>query len=675
MIKGIQQHNQSITPNSTFLEELRTKLPEFFTADKFDNDGSIVVKGSFDLAKFQRTLQETNIEELTSGYQINFIGKDYGKKQSGERSITVIVPDLIHNSLPQNITSNNLFFTGDNLDVLRHLQNNFSDHVDMIYIDPPYNTGEDGFVYPDNFEYTDQMLSDIFGLNDVELKRLKSIQGKSTHSAWMTFIYPRIYLAKRLLKNTGTIFISIDDNELANLKLLMDEIFGESNFIAILPTVMNLKGNNDQFAFAGTHEYTIVYAKNYSESSFFELYVENEELKQWSKDSYGLFKKGANLKATGNNAPRHKRPNLFFPIYISVDNKISFSPQKDYTEVLPITDGAEMSWRWSKDKFQNESHNLIVERSSNGISIYKKQRSTDETKPTKKPKSILIKPEYSSGNGTQIIKRLFNNKKVFDFPKPVALLKDLITIGSSKDAVVMDFFAGSGTTAHAILELNANYNSNRNFILVQINEKVKNDSEAFKMDFRTIDEITRKRIELSAEKIRSEYQDVNLDLGFKHYRVVPPIQLTLDNLDKFDIESGKFINDKGQLSLEMNETNFEDMITPFSAKNLGIPGNASGIDTIITTWLVSDGYKFDVKIEKIDIEGYEAHYVDNEILYLILPNWGAKQSIELLNLIGTHKKLIKTIVLYGYSFELESIRELEFGLKSLEKQPNLLKRY
>lgn len=136
-----------------------------------------------------------------------------------------------HNTLAENKNSHNLFLTGDNLDVLRHLQNNYADTVDMIYIDPPYNTGSDGFVYPDHFEYSDRALQDMFGLNDTELARLKSIQGKSTHSAWLSFMYPRLFLARKLLKDTGFIFISIDDNEYANLKLMMDEIFGEGGFV------------------------------------------------------------------------------------------------------------------------------------------------------------------------------------------------------------------------------------------------------------------------------------------------------------------------------------------------------------------------------------------------------------------------------------------------------------
>ncbi len=224
MIKDNLDFNQIVKPNTEFLEQLRQKLPEFFTSSDSDKEAE------FDMEKFQKALKEQNVEELSSGYQLDFIGKNYAKKQAGERPTTVIVPDNEHNEKIENKDSKNLFFTGDNLEVLRHLQQNYAKSVDFIYIDPPYNTGSDGFVYPDKFEYSDEQLQDMFNLNEEELKRMKSIQGKSTHSAWLTFMYPRLYLAKKLLKDSGVIFVSIDDNEQANLKLLMDEIFGEDSF-------------------------------------------------------------------------------------------------------------------------------------------------------------------------------------------------------------------------------------------------------------------------------------------------------------------------------------------------------------------------------------------------------------------------------------------------------------
>ena len=169
----IRDSNKSVEPNSVFLEELRQKVPEFFTTAKYDEDGNEVEASTFDNEKFQEALRGNNINELSSGYRLDFIGKNYAKKQAGERPTTVIVPDNEHNQKEENKYSKNLFFTGDNLEVLRHLQQNYANSVDFIYIDPPYNTGSDGFVYPDKFDYSDDQLKDMFALSDEELGRLK----------------------------------------------------------------------------------------------------------------------------------------------------------------------------------------------------------------------------------------------------------------------------------------------------------------------------------------------------------------------------------------------------------------------------------------------------------------------------------------------------------------------
>ena len=254
-----------------------------------------------------------------------------------------------------------------------------------------------------------QELSKLASIYIDKAKRiLEFVNSKSnSHSAWLTFMYPRLYIARQLLKENGVIFISIDDNEASQLRLLCDEIFGEENFIAMLPTVMNLKGNNDEFGFAGTHEYTLVFAKNKNKCELFELNIDENEIGEWMEDEFGFYKQGANLKATGVNAPKEKRPNLYFPIYIDSEDNIYVTEDglepKNYigelTVLYPITKNTEMSWRWSKNKFQEESKQVIVSRNST-IGIYKKQRSASGDLPSKKPKTIFYKPEYSSGNGT-----------------------------------------------------------------------------------------------------------------------------------------------------------------------------------------------------------------------------------------------------------------------------------
>ena len=244
-----EKYNKTVRPNTAFLNELKNKLPEFFTKD-----------GSFDLDKFKTQLKEKNINELSEGYQLNFIGKDYARRQAGETPNTVIVPDKKQNG-GGGAHSKNLFFTGDNLEVLRHLQTAYANKIDVIYIDPPYNTGQDDFAYPDSFEYTDDQMEDMFGLDDDQLARLKSIQGKSSHSAWLTFMYPRLVLAKRVMKDEGLIFISIDDNESDDLRLLMNEIFGESNFL--MQVAWRRTDNQPNLGeLAKVKEYILAYSKN-----------------------------------------------------------------------------------------------------------------------------------------------------------------------------------------------------------------------------------------------------------------------------------------------------------------------------------------------------------------------------------------------------------------------------
>jgi adenine-specific DNA-methyltransferase len=351
----------------------------------------------------------------------------------------------------------NLLIEGDNYHSLAVLNFTHQEAIDLIYIDPPYNTGNNDFIYNDKIKNNYVQKDDPF-----------------RHSKWLAFMEKRLKLAKKLLKPSGLIFMSIDDNEVAQLRLLCDEIYEEKNFVATLPTIMNLKGNQDQFGFAGTHEFTLVYAKDLSQAKIGQFLLNEDDMDDWEEDDEGFFKKGANLKATGVNAPRSKRPNLFFPIFFTKDGEFYVTDNdqaknKADIKILPITDSKEMSWRWSKDKIRNEKHNLIIEKNNGTISIYKKQRPALGDLPSKKPKTIFYKPEYSSGNGTAQLKELFG-EKVFNNPKPIDLIKDFIVLATQKNSIVLDFMAGSGTTGHAVLALNKEDGGNRQFILCTNNE-------------------------------------------------------------------------------------------------------------------------------------------------------------------------------------------------------------
>lgn len=215
--------------------------------------------GNFLRARFDDDLAVAGTTVIRDGYRLNFVGKDYARLQAGLASEMLLVPDSGHNALPENTASGNLFLTGDNLEALRHLQNAYAGEIKVIYIDPSYNTGQE-FVYSDSFEWSDEALKERLGYSDEEIKRLHSLNGKASHSAWLTFMYPRLKLTRRLLRDDGVIFISIDDNEQANLKLLMDEIFGEQSLVANI--VWQKKTSPDARLNLGpAHDYILVYTK------------------------------------------------------------------------------------------------------------------------------------------------------------------------------------------------------------------------------------------------------------------------------------------------------------------------------------------------------------------------------------------------------------------------------
>jgi adenine-specific DNA-methyltransferase len=647
------------------LEVLRINFPHCFDKD-----------GNFQLEKFKNNLTENEINFSTESYGLDWLGNSYARLLASDPATTLLKADETHNSKPENTNAENLLIKGDNLEVLKHLANAYYEKVKMIYIDPPYNTGSDGFVYNDDRKFTARELQNLIGVDEEKAKRILSFtQSKSnSHSAWLTFMYPRLYIAKQLLKDEGVIFISIDDNEVAQLRLLMDEVFGEENFVAELPTVMNLKGNNDEFGFAGTHEYTIVYSKNKSLTTFNQFSVNDDELDDWQEDEIGFFKQGANLKATGGNAPREKRSNLFYPIYIDSNDNLYVTNDdnspKDYVGELktlfPITNGQEMSWRWSKDKVKNEPNNIIVSRNGS-IGIYKKQRPTLGELPSKKPKTLFYKPEYSSGNGTAQVKELLGDK-FFSSPKPLNLIIDFLDIATTQKDIILDFFAGSGTTGDAIMQLNAEDGGNRKFILVQLPEEIDKKKNKTAYDFvknelkaePTIFEITKERLLRAAKKINT-----GLDEKIEKLKKELPSEE-----NKIEIEKLKLC--KTQNNFKIFETtpiwedyNFE--AEQFDAtQTLFDIGKLSDDDikALLITWKTYDGIALTSALEKVDLSGYNAFY-GNGKLYLMNKGFTTDNLKNLLEKIDADKKFEpKVIIAYGYHFESARLREISENIKS-----------
>jgi len=445
-------------------------------------------------------MAKKDYSNLTKDQLLEVIEKLEGKKKYGlvwdeERVPEKVVTDC-QDKLPvltevkgKEITTDeneptHILIEGDNYHALSVLNYTHKGKVDLIYIDPPYNTGskDNVFIYDDK----------IIDKNDTY-----------RHSKWLNFMFKRLELAKALMKDEATIYISIDDNSVSQLRLLCNKVFGEDNFIAILPTIMNLKGNQDQFGFAGTREYTIVFAKNKASALVKEFELDDEEMDDWEEDEFGFFKRGAPMRATGAESKRENRPKMFYPILVDRESK-EIIPIKDnefkaiydsttktfddkhllaikekyeaegFAVIIPQNDdGSYGRWRWgwsneNKEKLKTE---VLLSEGNGSFSFYKKQRPSVGDLPSKKPKSLFYKAGYSSSTGTALLKRIFGNKKVFNNPKPVDLLKDIILLGSNNNSLIVDFFAGSGTTAQAVLELNRdNPESNRKLIVCTNNE-------------------------------------------------------------------------------------------------------------------------------------------------------------------------------------------------------------
>ena len=357
----------------------------------------------------------------------------------------------------------NLIIRGDNLHALKALLPRYANRIKCIYIDPPYNTGSQAWVYNDRVN--SPLMQEWFAQNS-------PVDGEDLerHDKWLCMMWPRLHLLRELLSDDGVIFVSVDDHEQHHLRMMMDEIFGSETFIACLAAVLNLKGSRDNRGFTTTHESVLVYEKIARSAILHEVPLRDDDTDDWLQDDVGWYKKGANLKYSGENAPRERRPNLFYPIYVHEDGTVGVEPQSDISEELwPIADGGrEVTWRWSRDTVEANPNEILAIRSLIGWTLHKKQRPPVGVVPSKKPKSTFYSPKYSATTATTVVKEIFDNTRTFDYPKSPHFLADLISIaGVGTDDIILDSFAGSGTTAHAVLALNKEDGGNRKFILIE----------------------------------------------------------------------------------------------------------------------------------------------------------------------------------------------------------------
>ncbi|HNS79102.1 MAG TPA: site-specific DNA-methyltransferase [Syntrophorhabdus sp.] len=460
-------------------------------------------------------------DSSTEHYSFTWPGKKDARRLSGKPPQGTLIPAKGEGVEEEN--TENLFIEGDNLEVLKLLQKSYAGRIKMMYIDPPYNTGND-FIYNDNFTQPLEEYLKLTGQIDAEGTPLVSNKKASGrfHTKWLNMMYPRLLLARNLLRDDGVIFMSIDDNEVDNLKKICNEIFGEENFVAQLCAITN-RGGRDYGGIARTHEYILIYQR--TENNILNE-VPKTDYKFPFEDSLGGFEarelRNRNIRFNVNN-----RPNLFYPFYVntSVTDKygfyqISLEKTKEFCiEVCPKkSQGVQTVWRWGKEKSQlNLNTNIIAKQIYNGaFQIIEKYR-----KSTKMLRSVLDDKEIVTERGTEVLKGLFKNfGLIYDYPKSHKLLKYLLHIGSSEESIILDFFAGSATTAHAVLDLNKEDGGNRKFIMVQVPEPCEEDSEAYKAGYKNIAEIGKERIRRVIKKIKEENKpEEDQDLGFKVFKL------------------------------------------------------------------------------------------------------------------------------------------------------------
>ena len=488
------------------LDNLKILFPEAFIEDKID----------FEVLKQQ--LGGT-VDETEEKYGLNW----HGKRKARQLALTPSTGTL--RPCPEKSvdwdTTKNLMIEGDNLEVLKLLQKSYAGKVKLIYIDPPYNTGKD-FIYPDNYRDNVRNYLELTGQVDSENLKISSNTESSGrfHTDWLNMIYPRLKLARNLLRSDGVIFVSIDDNEVNNLKSVCNEVFGEENLLNQI-VLENDSRARPYGSVATTHEYILAYSKS-ANFQYEELLNPNKKFKyEDAEGGFDLYElRNRNTAFNVNN-----RPNLHYPLWVNPSNKdlnglheISLKPKPGWVKVYPQeSQGIKTVWRWGKAKAKENLNTILFGRvasSDSGFQIVKKYRAKNYALST-----VWSDKAIKTDRGTLETKALFDNNKYFEFPKPVELIRRLLSIGTNKDSIILDFFAGSGTTANAVMKMNTEDGGSRQFIMVQLPERCDTASDAYLAGYCNISEICAERIRRAAVKLREENPDYTEDIGFKVFKL------------------------------------------------------------------------------------------------------------------------------------------------------------
>jgi adenine-specific DNA-methyltransferase len=642
------------------LEALRINFPHCFDKD-----------GNFQLEKFKNNLTEKEINFSSESYGLDWLGKSYARLLASDPATTLLKADETHNSKPENANSKNLLIKGDNLEVLKHLANAYYEQVKMIYIDPPYNTGSDGFVYADDRKFTVKELQQLIGVDEEKAKRILSFTAakSNSHSAWLTFMYPRLYIAKQLLKDDGVIFISIDDNEVAQLRLLMDEIFGEENFVVEIIWNSKYTTSNDAKYVSNQHEPILFYAKNKNNFNIGLLPRTDKQDKDYKN-------KDSDPKGPWKATPLHAKSGTESNNYeITFSNgKIWSPPNGRYP-------------RYSQDKLKELYDTGELYFNSNGG--VDKKTYLSEVKDGLTVGSLWKYDEvgHTHSNNEELAELV--GKGIFDNPKGSKLIKRILLVANTESEFILDFFAGSGTTGDAVMQLNTEDNGNRKFILVQLPEAIDPKKSKVAYDFvkdelkaePTIFEITKERLIRASKKINAGLDEKNAKFELKITKLKSELQTEetkaeIESLKLQKIENTKL---KTQNCFKVFETTpiWEDY--DFEATELDNQTKLfdesklteDDIKALLTTWKTYDGIALTQELEKVDLSGYTAYY-GNGKLYLMDKGFTTDNLKNLLEKIDSDKKFNPTsIIAFGYHFESKNLRELSENVKSYSNKKNI----
>lgn len=544
------------------IEKLAELFPNVITEAK-DEKGNLIKAVDFELLK--QELSDRVVEGDRERYQLTWPGKKEAMLLANLPTNKTLRP-VKEESVDWENTGN-LYIEGDNLEALKILQESYLNKIKCIYIDPPYNTGKD-FIYKDNFKQSKEEYLADSGQVDGDGNRLfqNTESNGRFHSDWLSMMYPRLKLARNLLREDGVIFISIDDNEVHNLRKICDEVFGENNFVACIVWERAYSPVNLKKHFSENHDYVLCYSKSIDNVICYGLKRSddaNERYKNPDNDPRGPWK-------SSDLSVGPVIPEKVYPI-ITPSGRTVYPPEG-------------RCWVITKDKFEDLVNDNRIWFGINGNNVPSIKRFLSEVKDTVTPMTVWRYTEVGhSQDAKQKLKSLFDGASYFDYPKSIELIKRMLELYSSSDSIILDFFSGSATTAHAVMQLNAEDGGNRKYIMVQLSEPCDEDSEAYKAGFKNISEIGKERIRRAAKKIKEE-TGADIDYGFRVFKV--------------DSSNMKDVYYRPE---ELSQQDLFGMVS-------NIKEDRTGEDLLIQIML-EWGLELSLPMEKRDISGKEVHFV------------------------------------------------------------------